>query len=114
MEGSKGVPFYLDLAVDTYLEIKAGQQRDPSPSDFGTPRKVLERFLRYLDRAETETLKVLSAPRFWDRELFELLIEEFKTDYPVTALPELSRFSFIQEGQVPGTWTIHSLMREGL
>jgi hypothetical protein len=44
--GSKGVPLYLDLAVDTYLQIKATQQSDPSPSDFqGTPLDVLDRLI---------------------------------------------------------------------
>jgi tetratricopeptide (TPR) repeat protein len=115
VEGSKGVPLYLDLAVDAYLQIKATRQRDPSPSDFqGTPQDVLDRFLHYLDRSETETLKVLSVARFWDQELFESLIEEFNTGYPATALPELCRFSFVQEEQIPGTWTIHPLMREAL
>jgi hypothetical protein len=115
VEGSKGVPLYLDLAVDTYLQIKATQQRDPALSDFqGTPRDVLDRFLRYLDRSETETLKVLSVARLWDRELFESLIEEFNTGYPATAPPELRRFSFVQEEQIPSTWTIHPLMREAL
>jgi tetratricopeptide (TPR) repeat protein len=115
VEGSKGVPFYLDLAVDTYLQIKVGHERDPSPSDFrGTRREVLDRFLRYLGLSETETLKVLSVARFWDRELFKLLIDEFNTGYPSRALPELRRFSFVQEEQIPGTWTIHPLMREAL
>jgi tetratricopeptide (TPR) repeat protein len=59
-------------------------------------------------------LKVLSVARFWDQELFESLIEEFNTGYPATALPELRRFSFVQEEQIPGTWTIHPLMREAL
>jgi hypothetical protein len=115
VEGSKGVPLYLDLAVDTYLQIKDRHERAPSPSDFrGTPRDVLDRFLRYLDRSETETLKVLSVARFWDREIFESLIKEFNTGYPATALPELRRFSFVQEEQIPDTWTIHPLMREAL
>jgi tetratricopeptide (TPR) repeat protein len=115
VEGSMGVPLYLDLAVDTYLQIRDRHQRDPSPPDFqGTPQDVRDRFLRYLDRSETETLKVLSVARFWDRELFESLIEEFNTGYPATALPELRRFSFVQEEQMPSTWTIHPLMREAL
>jgi tetratricopeptide (TPR) repeat protein len=109
------VPLYLNVAMDTYLKIKASQQRAPSPSDFGrTKRKVREQFLRNLDRSEIETLKVLSVARFWDRELFESLIREFNTGYSATALPELRRFSFVQEVQIPSTWTIHPLMREAL
>ena len=115
VEGSEGVPFYLDVAVDTYLETKDKEGSDPIPADFeGTPREVLDRFLRHLEQSEEETLKVLSVARSWDRSLFKLLIDEFKTGYPVTALPKLCRFSFIQEEQVSDTWTIHALMREGL
>jgi tetratricopeptide (TPR) repeat protein len=115
VKGSEGVPFYLDLAADTYLEIRRGQRKKPTPSDFGnTQPKLVERFLRHLDRYETETLKVLSVPRFFDRDLFERLIERFSTGYPATAFSELCRFSFVQEGQVPGTYTIHPLMRRGL
>lgn len=70
--------------------------------------------MRYLDRTEAETLKVLAIPRSWDRQLFELLVDRFKTGYPITALPELCRFSSVQEGQTSATWTLHPLMREGL
>ena len=115
VKGSEGVPFYLDLAADTYLEIRRGQRKKPTPADFGTTQpKLVERFLRHLDRYETETLKVLSVPRFFDRSLFEGLIERFSTGYPATAFSELCRFSFVQEGQVPGTYTIHPLMRRSL
>lgn len=115
VEGSEGVPYYLDLAVTTYQRIEDRESREPSPSDFeGTPREIQERFLRYLDLAETETLKVLSVPRFWDRELFRLLIQRFDTGYPATALPELCRFSFVQEVQGKEAWTVHPLMRTSL
>jgi tetratricopeptide repeat protein len=115
VRGSKGVPLDLNLRMDAYWQVKDTQQRDPSPSDFrGTPQDILDRFLRDLDRSETETLKVLSIPRFWDRELFESLIKEFDTGYPASALPELRRISLVQEEQIPGTWTIHPLMREAL
>lgn len=115
IESSKGVPYSLDLAVDTYFEIKSRHRREPQPTDFAhAHQEIIEQFLRYLDRSEIETLKVLSVSRKWDKSIFELLVTQFKTGYPATALKELCRFSFINQGDVPGTWTMHDLMRENL
>lgn len=56
----------------------------------------------------------MSVARFWHRSLFDELIGRFRTGYPATAFLELCRFSFVQEGQIPGTYTIHPLMRASL
>ena len=81
--------------------------------------QVIDRFLKYLHRPERETINVLSAARAWDRALFEQLVTAFQTGYPPTALPELRRFSFIEDVDVEGDdagprWTMHALMRRGL
>ncbi len=115
IKASRGVPYYLDLAVDTYFEIRNRYYRKPTVDDFArTHQDVLVRFLRYLDKPEIETLKVLSVPRVWNYQLFEHLINKFKTGYPITAFAELCRFSFIHQGEEPETWTMHQLMRESL
>jgi tetratricopeptide (TPR) repeat protein len=115
VESSRGVPYYLDLAVDTYFDIKFRQEREPVAGDFArTTRDVLTRFLRNLDRAEIETLKVLSVARFWDFTIFGKVVAAFSTGYPATAFAELSRFSFIHRGEMPDTWAMHQLMRESL
>ena len=115
IEGGKGVPYYLDLTVDTYYEIKERHHRNPTPADFAqTHQEILERFLLYLDRTEIETLKVLSEARKWDKSIFELLVTHFKTGYPISAFPELCRFSFINQDDTPGTWHMHELMRDSL
>lgn len=115
VETSEGVPFFLDLAADTYEKVKQAEDRDLEPSDFsGTPREVLDRFLYYLSTEERETLKVLSVARRWDRVLFRKLIEHFQTGYPATALSQLCQFSFVKETETSGTWTLHALMRESL
>ena len=112
--GSEGVPFYLDLAVDTHDEILAAGS-EPKPQDFASsPHELFVRFLRHLNDTEVETLKVLAVPRFWDRALFEMLIAEYKTGYPLTAFDRLCRFSFVSEPSPTGTWTMHQLMRESL
>jgi tetratricopeptide (TPR) repeat protein len=115
IKGSQGVPYYLDLAVDTYHEIRETKGREPVPADFAqTPMAVFMRFLRHLTQPEVETLKVLAVPRFWDTGLFELLVKGFQTGYPLTAFSDLCRFSFINEEAAPGTWTMHQLMRQSL
>jgi tetratricopeptide (TPR) repeat protein len=114
LKGSQGVPYYLDLAVDTYFEIKDRKLQEPVPGDFATtPREIFARFLRYLNQPEIETLKVLSVPRFWDYSLFELLVAKYQTGYPLTAFADLCRFSFVQE-KTSESWSLHQLMRESL
>ncbi len=115
IESSKGVPYYLDLAVDTYYQIKQIYDREPVTDDFAkTQIEVLERFLMNLDNTEIETLKILSAARMWNSDIFELLVNKINTGYPVTAMIELCRFSFINESMNSDTFTMHDLMREGL
>lgn len=113
IQGSEGLPYYLDLMVDTYQLIS--RKQEPELTDFSKrPEEVLNRFLRYLDRPEKETLKILSVPRFWSEELFGELVTQFKTFYPVTAFAELCEFSFIQEYEQDGYWAMHNLMKQGL
>jgi tetratricopeptide (TPR) repeat protein len=115
IKASKGVPHFLDLAVDTYYEIQSRHNRIPEAKDFAkTQQDVLERFLRYLDKTEIETLKALSAARIWGSEIFRLLVNEFQTGYPITAMDNLCRFSFINETEKPGMFSMHELMRESL
>lgn len=115
IKASKGVPHFLDLAVDTYYEIQSRHNREPIAADFAkTQDSVLERFLRYLDKTEIETLKALSAARVWGGDIFRLLVNEFQTGYPITAMDNLCRFSFINESTTAGMHSMHELMRESL
>ncbi|MEG0260374.1 MAG: tetratricopeptide repeat protein [Lysinibacillus sp.] len=115
IQGSSGVPYYLDLSVDTYYEVKSFQQREPLPTDFANnPKEIFFRFIRYLNVTEIETLKLLSAPRYWHYDLFKSLVSEFGTGYPLTSFNELCRFSFIQQDNSNEQVTMHGLMRESL
>lgn len=113
---SKGVPFYLDLCVDTYHEIKNKNKvvykKDFQSLDPKHEATVFERFMRYLDHYEQETLYVLAIPRFYTAELFKLLIKEFDTKYPSTAMDRINSFSFVSE--IGGKFYIHNLLRESL
>ena len=111
LKASECVPYYLELEVDTYTEIS--KICSPKPDNFAkTHSEIFDRFMKYLNGLEKETLKFLSIPRFWNRDIFNSLIEKFKTGYPLTAFSELKRFSFVQETE--GKLLLHPLMKESL
>jgi tetratricopeptide (TPR) repeat protein len=112
VKGSQGVPHYLDLAVDTIQSSEFGVRSSELQGD--SPAELVKQFVRHLNQPEIETLQVLSGPRFWYYGLFENLMTEYQTGYPLTAYDDLSRFSFVKEGAAPGTRTMHELMREAL
>ncbi len=114
IQTSKGLPFYLDLQVDTYQRIIA-KENLPVVNDF--PKRysdILSRFCLYLEPSEIETLKILSFARHWRYELFLLLIKEFQTGYPATSFNEILKFSFINSSTEDGTYSIHQIMQEHL
>ena len=109
ISGSAGVPYYLDLAIYTYKSIK--NSREPEPGDFAkVPKEVFNRFIRYLDEDKEEAIKILSAPRFWNRDIFNALIKEF-TSYHQNELSRIHIFSFVDEIE-KGKWSMHQLMRQ--
>jgi len=114
VKGSTGLPYYLDLAVDTYVEARLDGLELKPESFAHAPAEVFTRFLRNLTQPEIETLKVLAVPRFWSYEVLELLVTKFNTGYPLTAFSDLCRFSFINEDAAAGTWTMQQLMRQSL
>ncbi|PAV12059.1 hypothetical protein ASJ81_07905 [Methanosarcina spelaei] len=112
IESSEGVPYYLELSIDIYRKIK--QKKQPTPENFAkVPEGIFCRFVKYLDGEEKETLKVLSVPRYWNRELFKKLVKEFNTGYPATSFSELHSFSFMDIDD-KGKCSMHQLMRKSL
>lgn len=113
VENSKGVPFYLDVSVDTYQKIKFDRQPEVDDFQGKTQRDILDRFIRYLDRAESATLKMLANCSQFDGPLFQYLIRQFNTGYPATDLERLSQHSFIQI--LPeNAYSINPLMKRAL
>ncbi|NMD72617.1 tetratricopeptide repeat protein [Bacillus sp. DNRA2] len=113
IKSSRGLPYHLDLMVDTYTLIQ--ETRIPKLGDFSqTPNKILERFLRYLDISEKETIKVLSFARYWDEALFAELVTQFQTGYPPTAYLDLFRFSFFNKNEEEYIWDMNPIMRNNL
>jgi hypothetical protein len=106
-------PFYLDMAINVYVDIE-DEGKTPQPSDFGgSHAEVASRFFRHRNYAELATLKALTAPRWFDYALFCDLVNAFQTQYPLTAFTEMTAFSFI-EPRSNGRFQMHALMRDAL
>ncbi len=112
VKGSRGVPHYLNLAADA-VQNAEGKLQNANLAG-GSPEGLVEEFTRQLDKPEVDTLSVLSAARFWYYGLFENLVTQYRTGYPLSGYDDLARFSFIKDGAAPGTRTMHELMREAL
>lgn len=115
IEASEGYPYYLALSVDTYLTIKENGNK-PVLDDFPKTRpEIFNSFFHYLDETERSILLILSNTNFWDRNLFNMLTDEFGTNYPKskTAFDELHNFSFMIENDNV-TWSLHPLMKKSL
>lgn len=111
-DASKGVPFYLNVSVDHWESLK--QKGEPNPGDFGTSQDdLLSRFVGHIPHAEEELVKVLSVPRAWDRQVFELLIRRFNISFPLSRWPDFCSYSFNRQTS-RGRWVMHSLMRDEL
>ncbi len=111
-KGSKGIPYYLELSV--YIHDKIKEKRKPATGDFeDSHEKIAARFFRFLSSEEKNALNVLSAPRFWDYDLFKYLVTEFNTGYPTNDYEDLCRFSFIGRTE-NNKLQMHQLMQKCL
>lgn len=110
IQNSEGLPYYLDLSVDTYFLIQ-NSGKHPTSEDFSEVGKadIEERFMRYLTDSEKDILYVLANARFYTKELFELLLGRH---YQTSVMYRINHFSFISDEN--GVYTIHDLMKSSL
>lgn len=67
-----GTPVYLDMCINTYLQIKANQGENYTPTieDFGNnPTAIVERFLRGMNSEHQRSIKLLAClPTKWNED----------------------------------------------
>lgn len=113
INASGGHPYYLYLEAQTYLDCKNNGDSITTDKFGGTYNDIQNRFLRYRTDAERETFKVLSATERFDQIIFDEIIREFKTGYPLTAFDKLTRYSFVLKDK-SGQYYLHKLIRDHL
>lgn len=111
-KASEGYPYYLDLCVDTYVEIEKNGQT-PTVKEFANmhTNDIFKRFMQSLNKSEVKTniLYALSHARFYTKEIFQLLLGDKFTN---SDMQRVNNFSFISEED--GIYYMHNIMRESL
>jgi hypothetical protein len=108
---SMGHPYYLELFVDTYVEMKNASITPQKELFAKNKREILECFFKYMQNEEIEVIKILSVTRYYNFSLFKHLLLELPIGYPVTKFDEFNKFSFISQ-LTEENYHIHELMRK--
>lgn len=110
---SMGIPYHLDILVDTYTEMKNKNITPRIDLFANNAHEILNCFFKYLKNEEIAVIKVISIPRFYTFDLFKYLLSNFSTGYPITMFDEFNKFSFVSKMD-NGTFHIHEIMRKDL
>ncbi len=109
---SEGIPFYLNLLVETYERIE-----NPKLEDFDYDKnnkiKLFEKFFKYLSKEESSAIKVLCVGKSFDFELYKALIANQFIQLTVTDWNSICGFSFIST-QNGDRYYMHNLMKEAI
>ncbi|WP_396230961.1 tetratricopeptide repeat protein, partial [Frankia sp. EI5c] len=106
-DASAGLPFYLNLAVDTRLQTEGRVGGDPV-----SQQEILARFLQHVEPAEVRALEVLSPARIFDYEIFHFLATAFQLPGHRIAWESISSYSFIYPAE--RVLRFHQLMATAL
>lgn len=111
-KSSKGYPLLLYLSVETYASIK-NRGEEPNRESFGKNYpEIIERFIYNLDKSTVEVLRLVSIPRFYDREIFSMLIRENNISFLLTEYIQFNKYSFVSYDEQEREYYIHDLIRE--
>lgn len=106
-EASRGVPFYLHLAIDTQQQA-SGKAESVVSSD-----EILQRFLQHVDATEVRLLELLSVARSFDYEIFGAIARAFDLPGDRMRWESLTAYSFVYPADGEAV-RLHQLMNEKL
>lgn len=108
---SMGLPYHLNILVDTYYEMK-NRNIIPKKELFASnSKKILECFFKYLRNDEIAVIQIMSVARFYDFALFNYLMKEFSTGYPITLFDKFNKNSYVNSSG-NGMYHLHEIMRK--
>ncbi|MEU9503654.1 hypothetical protein [Streptomyces sp. NPDC048196] len=102
-EASAGVPFYLHLAIDTYLQNPARLETTI------TSEHIVQRFLQHVPPDEVRILELLSVARTFDFGAFRALGRAFNLPAHLLTWESLTAYSFAYP-LAQGWYRLHQLM----
>ncbi|MFF4652628.1 hypothetical protein [Streptomyces sp. NPDC001380] len=107
-EASAGVPYYLQLAVDTAARADRGSAPVVSTA------QIVQRFLQHVAPDEIRLLQLLSASRLFDQTIFRFLARKFDLPGGLLVWEGLTSYSFVYPAAAPGWHRLHQLMIQTL
>jgi tetratricopeptide (TPR) repeat protein len=111
VEAAEGLPFYLGLQLDLYLDYVGGGGEAPVEAFGDTHDPVVTWFLSHLDQRVERSLVTLAHARRFDEDLYHHLREARPAIVSDVRFGELMRFSFVESVEAE-TWRLHQLMRD--
>ncbi|WP_231861525.1 MULTISPECIES: aminoglycoside phosphotransferase family protein [Frankia] len=106
-DASAGLPFYLNLAVDTHQQTGGRVS-----GDLVSQQEILARFLQHVAPEEIRSLEVLSPARIFDYGIFQLLASTFNLPAHRIAWESLTAYSFVYPANT--ALRFHQLMASAL
>ncbi len=107
VDASKGHPFYIELAVDTYKS--APEDFDSDAMKATGQEQIFKRFVGNLGAEYLTILEHLSVTRDFDRNLYEYIVQEAGIGYSQLIFEQLVSYSFFTRKD--DRYTMHDLMR---
>jgi tetratricopeptide (TPR) repeat protein len=104
---SDGLPFYLNLALDT------GRHTDGADLASVSSEEILQRFMHHVDPTVVRILELLSAARVFDYDLFKELTAAFDLPGDRLRWESLTSYSFVSPAGPLG-FRLHQLMATAL
>ncbi|MHA1853501.1 MAG: tetratricopeptide repeat protein [Candidatus Heimdallarchaeaceae archaeon] len=113
IEVSKGVPFYLERAIELYYNIIETEKRTPTLEDFpvGGEEELIQCYLRNCKEEDRTLIKLLSVPRIWNKKLFHYLVKELNLAIPFTDFKRFIQHSFVQQ-LMENQYSLHKVFIE--
>lgn len=109
---TSGIPFYLDLMVDTYLQVKKTEM--PTPLHFSDNIDiVMQRLFQNFKAEDLATLKLLSFPNYWNYDISKLLLQNFYAGVPLSDLHKFDYLSFLEKSN-DGHTMMNKMIRQWL
>jgi len=101
-----GIPFYLDLAAACPFRLEQYAENPLS--------SILDEYIRSLNKAELRTFKIMSCSPIWEEEILDRLLIRSSSRFSQLDIDDLEQFPFIFPGDLPGTISMHEIMRDKL
>jgi tetratricopeptide (TPR) repeat protein len=113
INSSNGLPFYLDLCANIYLQLKESNSIITSDIFNLSKEQIIDRFLSHLDTNLKELFKLLSLFENFEQELVKYLINNYSIGFPTTLFNKIINYTIVEEiGINNKLYRIHTDIKE--